>query len=179
REIEREETEDPEAAEELQPQWHPEREARLLTPDEEITLARRVHSGDLEARQRMVEANLRLVISIAKRYRCRGLSFEDLVQEGILGLMAAIARYDPEKGYRFSTYATHWIRQAIGRAIDNHGRLIRLPSHVSDAIRRLERCRMLLARRLGRQPTVDELASEANVSCKKIQALLQSVQEPL
>jgi RNA polymerase primary sigma factor len=163
----------------LQPHWSTSREARLLTPDEEVSLARRVRGGDLLARQRMVEANLRLVISIAKRYRCRGLSFEDLVQEGILGLIAAIMRYDPEKGYRFSTYATHWIRQAIGRAIDNHGRLIRLPSHVSDAIRRLERCRVLLGRRLGRQPTLDELAREAKVSAKKIEALLQSIQEPL
>ena len=152
---------------------------RLLTADEEILLARQVRNGCLEAQQRMVESNLRLVISIAKRYRCRGLSFEDLVQEGIIGLMAAIARYDPDKGYRFSTYATHWIRQSIGRAIDNHGRLIRLPSHVSDALRKLERSRQLLARRLGRQPTVSELAQEADVPVTKIQKLIQSSQDPL
>src|SRR5687768_9422276 len=159
--------------------WLTTLDARLLSPEEEVALARRIQQGDVAARQRMVESNLRLVISIAKRYRCRGLSFEDLVQEGIIGLMAAIARYDPDKGYRFSTYATHWIRQAIGRAIDNHGRLIRLPSHVSDALRKLERCRMLLARRLGRQPTLLELAQEADVPLKRIQNLLQSSQDPL
>lgn len=163
----------------LGPHWQTARDVRLLTPEEEISLTRRVRNGDLEAQRRMVEANLRLVISIAKRYRCRGLSFEDLVQEGILGLMAAISRYDPEKGYRFSTYATHWIRQAIGRAIDNQGRLIRVPSHVADALRRVERCRTLLSRRLGRQPTVDELAGEAEVPSRKLHGLLQSVQEPL
>jgi RNA polymerase primary sigma factor len=178
-EVERDEAEEAFSAESLQTHWLLGPDARLLSPHEEVSLARRVQGGDLDARQRMIEANLRLVISIAKRYRCRGLSFEDLVQEGIIGLMAAIARFDPEKGYRFSTYATHWIRQAIGRAIDNHGRLIRLPSHVSDAVRKLERCRMLLARRLGRQPTVEELAGEAQVPSKKIQALLQSNQEPL
>jgi RNA polymerase primary sigma factor len=154
-------------------------DTRLLTAGEEVALAHAVRSGSVEARQRMVEANLRLVISIAKRYRCRGLSFEDLVQEGIIGLMAAITRFDPDKGFRFSTYATHWIRQAIGRAIDNHARLIRLPSHVSDALRKLERCRLLLARRLGRQPTVAELSQETDVSAAKIQKLLQSSQEPL
>jgi RNA polymerase primary sigma factor len=159
--------------------WQPCSESRLLTAAEEVELARRVKIGDLDAKQRMVEANLRLVISIAKRYRCRSMSFEDLVQEGIIGLMAAVTRYDPDKGYRFSTYATHWIRQAIGRAIDNQGRMIRLPSHVSDAVRKLERARLLLSRRLGRQPTLDELAMEAKLPAKKIAALMQSAQEPL
>jgi len=173
------EAEEPAALDPQHLHWPSVLNARLLTAEEEVVLAREIQAGSAEARQRMVEANLRLVISIARRYRCRGLSFEDLVQEGILGLMAAIARYDPERGYRFSTYATHWIRQAIGRAIDNQGRLIRLPSHVSDALRKLERCRSLLARRLGRQPTVAELAQEADVPVGKIQKLLRSSQDPL
>ncbi len=171
--------EEPVSAEPTHPYWPTGADAALLTADEEVALAREIRAGNPEARQRMVESNLRLVISIAKRYRCRGLSFEDLVQEGIIGLMAAIARFDPDKGYRFSTYATHWIRQAIGRAIDNHSRLIRLPSHVSDSMRKLERCRMLLARRLGRQPTLGELAQETELPLKKIQSLVQSCQEPL
>jgi RNA polymerase primary sigma factor len=174
-----EEPEDAAAHDPHHSHWLTTLDARLLSPEEEVELAHRIQHGDIAARQRMVESNLRLVISIAKRYRCRGLSFEDLVQEGIIGLMAAIQRFDPDKGYRFSTYATHWIRQAIGRAIDNHGRLIRLPSHVSDALRKLERCRMLLARRLGRQPTLAELAQESEVPLKRIQGLLQSSQDPL
>jgi RNA polymerase primary sigma factor len=177
--FEREEEEEPALAEVAPSNWQQHTETRLLTADEEVELASRIQRGDTDAKQRMIEANLRLVISIAKRYRCKSMSFEDLVQEGIIGLMAAVIRYDPKKGYRFSTYATHWIRQAIGRAIDNQGRMIRLPSHVSDAVRKLERCRLLLSRRLGRQPTMEELADEANIPAKKISVLLQSAQEPL
>jgi RNA polymerase primary sigma factor len=177
--FEREEEEEPSLAEVAPSNWQQHTETRLLTADEEVELASRIQRGDTDAKQRMIEANLRLVISIAKRYRCKSMSFEDLVQEGIIGLMAAVIRYDPKKGYRFSTYATHWIRQAIGRAIDNQGRMIRLPSHVSDAVRKLERCRLLLSRRLGRQPTMEELADEANIPAKKISVLLQSAQEPL
>src|SRR5262249_27753802 len=129
--FEREEEEEPSLAEVAPSNWQQHTESRLLTADEEVELASRIQCGDHDAKQRMIEANLRLVISIAKRYRCKSMSFEDLVQEGIIGLMAAVIRYDPKKGYRFSTYATHWIRQAIGRAIDNQGRMIRLPSHVS------------------------------------------------
>lgn len=131
----------------------------LLTPEEEVELTRAVQKGDERARMRLIESNMRLVINIAKSYRNRSIPLEDLIQEGAIGLMQAAERFDPDKGYRFSTYATHWIRQAIGRAIDNKSKAIRLPAHVSQSLRKIERERLRLARELGKDPSLDQLAT--------------------
>jgi RNA polymerase primary sigma factor len=147
--------------------------------DEEIDLTRRIRSGDERARERMIEANLRLVVSIARHYNCRGMSFEDVVQEGILGLMAAVNKFDPTRGFRFSTYATYWIRQAIVRSIEKQSRMIRLPTYAYHAVGKLERSQMQLADRLGRQPTMEELAEETHLTVGTVSALLQTVQEPV
>lgn len=151
----------------------------LLTPEEEQELAERVRKGDEEARQKLVEANMRLVMNIAKHYRNALVPFEDLVQEGAIGLMNAVERYDPSKGYRFSTYATHWIRQAIGRAIDNKAKTVRIPAHVAEQLRRMERERERLRRETGDEPSVEQLAKAMGVSPKKILQLQQAAQEPL
>ncbi|MFQ3678759.1 MAG: sigma-70 family RNA polymerase sigma factor, partial [Fimbriimonadaceae bacterium] len=151
----------------------------LLTPEEEVELTRAVQAGDQKARQRLVEANMRLVINIAKTYRSRAIPLEDLIQEGAIGLMQAAERFDPDKGFRFSTYATHWIRQAIGRAIDNKSKAIRLPAHVSQSLRRIEKERMRLARELGKDPTPDQIAAALGISSKKLTMLVQSSQELL
>lgn len=151
----------------------------LLTPEEEQELAERVRKGDEEARQKLVEANMRLVMNIAKHYRNALVPFEDLVQEGAIGLMNAVERYDPSKGYRFSTYATHWIRQAIGRAIDNKAKTVRIPAHVAEQLRRMERERERLRRETGDEPSVEQLAKAMSVSPKKILQLQQAAQEPL
>jgi len=119
---------------------------RLLTAAEEIMLAERIGKGDKAAKDRLVEANMRLVINVARTYHSTLIPFEDLVQEGAIGLMTAAERFDPSKGYRFSTYATHWIRQAITRAIDNKSKPIRLPAHVSETLRKIERARTLWVR---------------------------------
>lgn len=154
-------------------------QAPLLTPEEEIVLTRSVQSGDKLAKQRLIESNMRLVINIAKTYRNRSIPLEDLIQEGAIGLMQAAERFDPDKGFRFSTYATHWIRQAIGRAIDNKSKAIRLPAHVSQSLRRVEKERIRLSRELGQEPTPEQLATAMGISPKKLITLLQSSQDLL
>lgn len=151
----------------------------LLTPEEEVSLTRAVQAGDKAAKDRLIEANMRLVINIAKTYRNRAIPLEDLIQEGAIGLMQAAERFDPEKGFRFSTYATHWIRQAIGRAIDNKSKAIRLPAHVSQSLRKVEKERQRLIRELGQEPSPEQLAAALGVSPKKLLTLLQSSQDLL
>ncbi len=161
------------------PPWQYKADGPLLTVHEEISLTNRIRGGDERARERMIEANLRLVVSIARHYNCRGMTFEDVVQEGILGLMSAINKFDPTKGFRFSTYATYWIRQAIVRAIEKQSRMIRLPTYAYHAVGKLERSHMQLSDKLGRQPTSEELAAETTLSVSTVNALLQSIQEPV
>ncbi len=152
---------------------------RLLNKREEAILARRARSGDPAARQAMMEANVRLVLSIARRYNCKTLTFEDLVQEGMLGLLEAINKFDANLGNRFSTYATYWIRQAIVRAIEKQDRIIRLPVYGCDAVRKAERAERTLSELLGRTPTPEEIAKETGLPLRLIKNLSQYAQDPL
>jgi RNA polymerase primary sigma factor len=151
----------------------------LLTHRQEVQLSKRAKAGDERARQRLIEKNLRLVISVAKKYRGYGLPFEDLIQEGNIGLMKAVKKYDPDRGFRFSTYAIWWIRQAIQRAVTDKSRAIRVPAHMSEKIRKMVRTQNQLSAELEREPTDEEVAEQLGWSADEVREVKEVVPDPM
>src|SRR5215207_1851766 len=151
----------------------------LLSHQQEVHLSRRTKAGDKRARQKLIEKNLRLVVSVAKKYRENGLPFEDLIQEGNIGLMKAVEKYDPERGFRFSTYATWWVRQALQRALADKGRIVRVPAHMGEKIRKLVRTQNQLSAELGREATDVEVAERLEWSADEVREVKEVVPDPM